>query len=98
MIGMISSMPAVMMVYRSSVHESTGFSPYRFMFREECTLPMGVELPRRNQDSPDPIQNPYALWGRDALDVAYDQVRCHAGQAVQRQKRLYGCQTSVCYR
>ena len=82
-------LPAMMMAYRSSVHESIGFSPYRLMFREECTLPMDVGLSRRTQDSPDPIQNPYALWVRDALEVAYDQVRCHAGQAVRRQKRLY---------
>ena len=37
----------VMMAYRSSVHESTGFSPYRLMFGEECTLPMDIGLPRR---------------------------------------------------
>ena len=80
---------SVMMAYRSSVHESTGFSPYRLMFGEECTLPMDVGLPRRNQDSPDPIKNVYALWVRDALEVAYDQVHCHAGRAVQRQKRFY---------
>ena len=33
---------AVMMAYRSSVHESTGFSPYCLMFGEECTLPVGL--------------------------------------------------------
>ena len=33
-------LPAV--AYRSSVHESTGFSPYRLMFGEECTLPRSV--------------------------------------------------------
>ena len=43
---------------RSSVHESTGFSPYRLMFGEECTLPMDVGLPRRDQDLMDPIKNP----------------------------------------
>ena len=80
---------AVMIVYRSSVHESTGFSPFRLMFGEECTLPMDMGLPHREQDSPDPIKNPYALWVRDALEVAYDQVHRNSGQAVQLQKRLY---------
>ena len=82
-------LPAVMMAYRSSVHESTGFSPYHLMFGEECTLPMDVGLPRRDQGSPDPITNPYALWVRDTLEVAYDQVRRHSGQTIRRQKRLY---------
>ena len=46
-------------------------------------------LPHRIQDSPDPIKNLYAVWVREALEVAYDQVRCHAGQAVRRQKCLH---------
>ena len=66
----------------------TGFSPYRLMFGEECTLPMDMGLPRSDKNLPDPIKNPYALWVWDALDVAYDQVRRHSGQAVRRQKRL----------
>ena len=49
------------MAYRSSVHEFTGFSPYRLIFWEECTLPMDVGIPRQDQDLPDPIKNPYAL-------------------------------------
>ena len=82
-------LPAVMMAYRSSVHKSTGFSPYRLMFGEECTLPMDIGLPRDQLDTSESITSPYALWVRDALEEAYDQVRQHSGQAVQRQKRLY---------
>ena len=82
-------LPAVMKEYRSSVHESTGFSPYRLMFGEECTLPMDVGLPRRDQHLPDSIKNPYAVWVRDALEVAYDQFRRNSGQAVRGQKRFY---------
>ena len=82
-------LPAVMMVYRSNVHESTGFSPYRLMFGEECTLPIDIGPPKQQLDLPDSISSPYAVWVRDALEVAYEQVRQHSGQVVQRQKRLY---------
>ena len=43
-------LPSVMMAYHSSVHESTGFSPYRLMFGEECTLTMNIGLPRQLPD------------------------------------------------
>ena len=82
-------LPAVMMAYRSSVHESTGFSPYRLMFGEKCTLPMDIGLPTDQLQSPHDITSPYAVWVRDALEEAYEQVRLHSGQVVQRQKRLY---------
>ena len=71
-------LPPVMMAYRLGVHESTGFSPYRLMFGEECMLPMDIGL-----------SSPYAVWVKDSLEVAFDQVRRHSGQVVQRQKRLY---------
>ena len=82
-------LPVVMMAYRSSVHNSTVFSPYRLMFGEECTLPMDIGLPRQQPDPQEGISSPYAVCVRDALEVTFDQVRRHTGQAVQRQKRLY---------
>ena len=72
-------LPAVMMAYRSSVHESTGFSRYRLLFGEECTLPMDIGLPKQQSDLQDSITSPYAIWVRDALEVAYDQVRQRLG-------------------
>ena len=74
------------MAYCSSVHESTGFSPYRLMFGEECTLPMDVGMPRRESDLPDPITSPYAVWVRDALEMAYDQVRRHRDRRYNARK------------
>ena len=82
-------LPAVMMAYRSSVHESTGHSPYRLMFGEECTLPMDIGLPTDPSQPQEELTSPYAIWVRDALEEAYEQVRLHSGQAVRRQKRLF---------
>ena len=79
-------LPPVMMAYRSSVHESMGFSPHRLMLGEECTLLMDIGLPRRHPDPAEDVASPYAVWVKDSLEVAFGQVRRHSGQAVQRQK------------
>ena len=52
-------------------------------------LPMDIGLPRRQPDLAEDVSSPYAIWVKDSLEVAFDQVRRHSGQAVQRQKRLY---------
>ena len=50
---------------------------------------MDIGLPRQDPEPPDAITSPFAVWVRDALEVAFDQVRRHSGLAVPRQKRLY---------
>ena len=35
-------LPFVMRAYHTSVHESTGYSPFRLMMGEECSLPQDV--------------------------------------------------------
>ena len=79
-----------MHAYRTSVHESTGYSPYRLMMGEEFSLPQDVNteelrLSRENEVAP----HPFAAWVRDALEVAYHQVRHSLNRTAARQKRLY---------
>ena len=83
-------LPYVMHAYRTSVHESTGYSPFRLMMGEECSLPQDVsnaEL-RTNREH-DTSPHPFATWLRDALEVAYYHVRESLHRMVARRKRLY---------
>ena len=52
--------PFVMHAYRTNVHESTGYSPYRLMMGEECSLPQDLNTDelrssRENESGPTPF-------------------------------------------
>ena len=69
-------LPFVMHAYRTSVHESTGYSPFRLMMGEECSLPQDVSTAElRTKRENDVAPHPFATWVRDPLEVAYDHVR-----------------------
>ena len=79
-----------MHAYRTSVHESTRYSPFRLMMGEECSLPQDVttdELRTNREHNVAP--HPFATWVRDALEVAYDNVRHSLQYTATRRKRLY---------
>ena len=79
-----------MHAYRTSVHESTGYSPFRLMMGEECSLPQDVSTAElRTQRENDVAPHPFATWVRDALEVAYDHVRSTLKKTASRRKRLY---------
>ena len=86
-------LPFVMLAYRTSVHESTGYSPFRLMMGEECSLPQDVntdELRAHREHAP----HQFATWVRDALEVAYDHVRHTLQCTAARRKRLCDVKTS----
>ena len=61
-------LPFIMHAYRTSVHESTGYSPFRLMMGEQCSLPQDVNTEelrtsRENKVAP----HPFAGWVRDAF-------------------------------
>ena len=83
-------LPFIMHAYRTSVHESTGYSPFRLMMGEECSLPQDVSTAElRTQRENDVASHPFATWVRDALEVAYDHVRSTLRKTASRRKRLY---------
>ena len=83
-------LPFVMHAYRTSVHESTGYSPFHLMMGEECSLPHDVSTDElRTNREHDVAPHPFATWVRDALEVAYDHVRHSLHRTAARRKRLY---------
>ena len=54
-------LPFVMHAYRTSVHESTGYSPYRLMMGEECSLPQDVNTEElRSSRENEVVPHPFA--------------------------------------
>ena len=83
-------LPYVMHAYRTSVTESTGYSPFRVMMGEECSLPQDVSTAElRTHREHDTSPHPFTTWVRDALEVAYDNVRETLHRTVAHRKRLY---------
>ena len=87
-------LPFVMHAYRTSVHESIGYSPFRLMMGEECSLPQDVSTDElRTNREHDVTPHPFATWMRDlsadTLEVAYDHVRHSLHRTAARRKRLY---------
>ena len=83
-------LPFVMHAYRTSVHESTGYSSFQLMMGEECSLPQDVNTEElRTQREQGVAPHPFATWVRDALEVAYDHVRHTLQRTAARRKRLH---------
>ena len=83
-------LPFVMHAYRTSVHKSTGYSPFHLMMGEKCSLPQDVSTAElRTSREHDISPHLFATWVRDALEVAYDHVRESLHRTAARRKRLY---------
>ena len=83
-------LPFVMHAYRTSVYESTVYSPFRLLMGEECSLPHDVSTDElRTNREQDVAPHPFATWVRDALEVAYDHVRQSLQRTAARRKKLY---------
>ena len=82
-------LPFLMLAYNTSVHASTGHTPFRLVFGEECSL--SGNLVHQHLRDPKLLSElgEYAVWIKSALFEVYDTVRANAGMVVQQQKHLY---------
>ena len=81
-------LPYVMMAYRSSVHESTGFSPQFLVQGRELTLPIDVMYPNPDQ-APLTTLDDFVYKRKKAFQRAFELVRSHLHQNQTRRNALY---------
>ena len=81
-------LPYVLMAYRSSVHESTGFTPHYLVFGHEISLPL--DLMYRPPPSKTPVDvNDWVSQKEEAFRQAYELVRRNATSQQRRRNNLY---------
>ena len=81
-------LPYVMMAYRSSVHSSTGFTPYKVLFGKEIVLPVDVMLDLGNGEKGSSASE-YVARLLETLSTVVDAVKGHQLRASRKQKEDY---------
>jgi hypothetical protein len=80
-------LPMLMLAYRSTVHESTGYTPNYLMFGRELNLPIDLVFggPERDLFTPDE----YVSNMKEKLEAAHEFVRDALRKSSERQKVYY---------
>lgn len=91
-----SLLPYVMMAYRSSVHATTGFTPYKVVFGKEMVLPVDVML---NVNLEETFESPsdYVQRMAETLSTVVGAVQQHQLQASSQQKKYSDFRAQVQY-
>ena len=89
-------LPYVMMAYRSSVHTSTGFTPYKVLFGQEIVLPVDVMLGVASKDKFTSVSD-YVTRTADTLSTVVEAVKRHQAKASNRQKAAHDFRVNFQY-
>lgn len=82
-----AQIPFVMLAYRSSINETTGFSPSMLMFGHEIRLPLDVVLGTCPQQEQEKTQ--YVSSLRRNIETAFQRVQTNITTSQRRQKDYY---------
>ena len=86
-------LPYVMLAYRSSVHDSTGYSPNMMMLGREVELPLQSVVPRPVEEGVDNVAE-YVQGIHNKMEIAHEDARAHLKKAAQHQKKNYDHRTT----
>ena len=81
-------LPFVLMAYRSSVHELTGFTPNRLVVGHEVLLPLDLIYPPPESHVP-PNVNEYVMTQQQNFHQAFELVRRNTTAQQRRRNALY---------
>lgn len=86
------TLPAVAFAYRTSVQESTGFTPFFLMHGREARIPADLVYGLPPSDSPTHYSE-FALEQQTLFHEAFEVTRQNLGSAARRRKRQYDLRT-----
>lgn len=81
-------LPYVLMAYRSSVHASTGCTPYKVLFGQKIILPVDVMWDMGHQERFSAVSD-YVVALTDTLSTVVGAVKRHQERASAQQKAAY---------
>ena len=81
-------LPYVMMAYRSSVHESTGYTPQFLVFGQELSLPLDCMYPQPQENNTSDIHK-FVHNKQQAFQRAFELVRRNLNTKQKRRNAIY---------